>query len=112
MRAFISKKSRAPCVFSPKDTMRASPTMSRRKARPSLGRERCGPSKGCEFASIHAAASVGTGGGAGAGGAAGSAGEGAAGEGAVGAVPSSPQPEASASTGDEEENPGHRSSVS
>jgi hypothetical protein len=38
MRAFISKKSRVPCVFSPKATTRASPTKSGRNARSSLDR--------------------------------------------------------------------------
>ena len=65
MRAFISKKSRVPWVFSPSDTTRASPTMSRRKPTSELGRERCEPSNGTAFRSIHAVASAGTGGGLG-----------------------------------------------
>ena len=45
-RAFISKKSRAPWVFSPRETMRASPTSSRRNSSSCWGSERWGPSNG------------------------------------------------------------------
>ena len=68
MRAFISKKSRVPWVFSPRDTMRASPTMSRTNSMSSWGRERWEPLNGTALASIQAVASAGMGGGSGSGG--------------------------------------------
>ena len=50
-RAFISKKSRAPWVFSPRETMRASPTSSLRNSSSWWGSERWGPSNGLPLAS-------------------------------------------------------------
>ena len=61
MRAFISKKSRVPCVFSPSATIRASPTTSRRNSSWPFGKERWEPENGWTFASNQAFTSSGTG---------------------------------------------------